>query len=91
MVLAKETGADSGGEDKIIVFEAVTGGKLYSLVVSMDLFCLVEPNVDVLVGFENTSNRTSDVRGRKSRCRDLVEQWLKEVVVSLVHQRDANI
>ena len=55
------------------------------------MFSLSLFHVFVLVGFENTSNRTSDVRGRKSRCRDLVEQWLKEVVVSLVHQRDANI
>ena len=64
MITTEEASADSCGQDQIVVFEAVTGGKIHPLIMSMDPFCLVEPYVNVLVGLENASDRASDVRGR---------------------------
>src|SRR5580700_6500366 len=37
---------------------------------------------------ENPANRRGDVRGRQPRCGNLIEEWLKEMMVVAINDRD---
>jgi len=47
-------------------------------------------HVDVVVVVEGLAQRGGDIGGGQLRCRDLVEQRLKLVVVALIDQRDVD-
>src|SRR5690349_20259204 len=45
-------------------------------------------DLDIFVGPQNRPDRSGDLSRRKSRRRDLIQQWLKSVIVPAVNHRN---
>src|SRR5690606_9818147 len=59
--------------------------------IRIDVDCLTEPHLHVALMAQDRADGLRDVAGRQRRRRHLVEQWLEEVEVLAIYERDADV
>ena len=87
-VLAEITVPRAGREHEIVVGKARVADENFALL-GRDSGHLPHQYAAVLLAAQHRADRHRDVRWRQRRRRHLIEQWLEQVVVALVDQRDA--
>src|SRR5215472_9206987 len=88
---AEEVGLRSGSEDESIALVRLPACGLHCVRAQIDRDGLSQLHLDVGVSAQGAAQIKSSVAGGQGRCRYLVEQGLKLVIVVLINQCDTHI
>src|SRR5260370_41889889 len=85
----------AGGDDQEIVFECLNAqsraNRLNCASSQIDAFNLGQQNAEVLLLCFKLTDRRRNLRSRQNRCRDLIQERLKNMAVTPVDQQNLDI
>jgi hypothetical protein len=86
-----EIGMSSAGREDEVVVGYGSIGQGQSMRGEIDGSSLRQQHSGIRLSAQNSTDGVCNISGGKSRCRDLIEQWLKEMVIAPIDQRYLNI